>query len=820
MDPHMSDEATVCLKEKDIQKLRESEGGVEFEVDEYQNAEEEEEEAFPPEDVLNNVYVPDEEDSDDDDELSPFQKLAKKMEDISPSGDGGVKKRVLHPGGGSIVPEEAIVRVHYNAFLEYADEPYDSTRLRNAPERYKLGQNQLLHGLEICIRTMKKGELAQLLVSPDYAYGKLGIEPRIPGNSTVMFKLELLNFVEHAGIEDYDLMTKEERDKIEFSDILKFVEVERQKGDEFLSTAYTIHDPAKVKLGLQVYKEHAYHKAFGHYKKAAMMLESRNVKDEEEEKTHRGKLFTLYSNMAVCASKQNKFNLVMTYCNKGREIEPNNVKLLFLQGKVRKAHRRSSHFEVARDMLKRAQRMNPNNTEINKELQELDRDIKKFSLVEKDMYQKMFSKPTGQSAEEKEQENLKAKKKLEKNLNVSDDFQKMIEEKLLEFIKDDLQEDMPFPALNLSVGEIACIMEKCENLGLDCKQIGSVPCVPVNAGGGSIVKRHPSGQLLQLVAAVGYSASKESTRDHSGEDTYDTEITTEYSEEFESSDEYDQADATVIKRPNKSQSAPALSSRTRKRVSRNLRSPATVHREAMPSSPTLHGAPDSPDKIIQNNNMGLLEGITTVMRGMMSEVVQVMRNMTETIISSIHGHPITPVKPLTRKSHRGRSSVPSAIRPTRKIHKDHHLRPSDSDSSSNRKQLNSNWLPIFTGKEKWKVWFNRFEAVAKFINLSKKEKLAELLPRLQGIAGDFVFDQLSSEVTRSYRKLVKELKNRFGEIDTTKIYISKFNNREQYNEESVQDFAAELKCYRQGYPRDKRGVSRRFIENLSARASR
>ncbi|VDI79492.1 FK506-binding protein 6 [Mytilus galloprovincialis] len=449
MNPNMSDEATVCLKEKDIQKLRESEGGVEFEVDEYQNADEEEEEAFPPEDILNNVYIPDEEDEDDDDELSPFQKLARKMEDIS--GDGGVKKRVLHPGGGSVVPEGAIVRVHYNAFLEYADEPYDSTRLRNAPERYKLGQNQLLPGLEICIRTMKKGELAQLLVSPDYAYGKLGVEPRIPGNSTVMFKLELMNFVEHAGIEDYDMMTKEERDKIEFSDILKFVEVERQ-------------------LGLQVYKERAFHKAFGHYKKAAIMLESRHVKDEEEEKVHRGKLFTLYSNMAVCASKQNKFNLVMTYCNKGREIEPNNVKLLFLQGK---AHRRSSHFEVARDMLKRAQRMNPNNTEINKELQELDKDIKKFSLVEKDMYQKMFSKPTGQSAEEKEKENMKAKKKLEKNLNVTDDFQKMVEEKLLEFIKDDLQDDMPFPALNLSVGEIACIMEKCENLGLDCKQIGS-----------------------------------------------------------------------------------------------------------------------------------------------------------------------------------------------------------------------------------------------------------------------------------------------------------------------------------------------------------
>ncbi|CAC5366858.1 unnamed protein product [Mytilus coruscus] len=110
---------------------------------------------------------------------------------------------------------------------------------------------------------------------------------------------------------------------------------------------------------------------------------------------------------------------------------------------------------------------------------------------------------------------------------------------------------------------------------------------------------------------------------------------------------------------------------------------------------------------------------------------------------------------------------------------------SESPRASKGKQLNSNRLPIFTEKEKWKVWFNRFEAVANLYNWSKKEKLAEVLPRLQGIAGNFVYDQLSSEVTRSYRKLVKELKNRFGEIDTTKIYISKFNNKRQYNEESV-----------------------------------
>lgn len=43
-------------------------------------------------------------------------------------------------------------------------------------------------------------------------------------------------------------------------------------------------------------------------------------------------------------------------------------------------------------------------------------------------------------------------------------------------------------------------------------------------------------------------------------------------------------------------------------------------------------------------------------------------------------------------------------------------------------------LPAYTGKKKWEVWCNRFETVAKLNNWDKKEKLNDLLPRLQGEA--------------------------------------------------------------------------------------
>ncbi|VDI33439.1 Hypothetical predicted protein [Mytilus galloprovincialis] len=80
-------------------------------------------------------------------------------------------------------------------------------------------------------------------------------------------------------------------------------------------------------------------------------------------------------------------------------------------------------------------------------------------------------------------------------------------------------------------------------------------------------------------------------------------------------------------------------------------------------------------------------------------------------------------------------------------------------------------LPSFTGKEKWEVWINRFEAVANLQNWDNRTKLGELLTRLQGEAGDFVFDQLNSKTLKNYSKLATELKNRFGVFENKREHI-------------------------------------------------
>ena len=76
------------------------------------------------------------------------------------------------------VPNRATITIHYSLYLEGQDEPYDSSILRGKCERYILDDGQLLPGLEIAIKSMKKKEHSEFLISSAYGFGEFGCPPR------------------------------------------------------------------------------------------------------------------------------------------------------------------------------------------------------------------------------------------------------------------------------------------------------------------------------------------------------------------------------------------------------------------------------------------------------------------------------------------------------------------------------------------------------------------------------------------------------------------------------------------------------------------
>ena len=145
-------------------------------------------------------------------------------------------------------------------------------------------------------------------------------------------------------------------------------------------------------------------------------------------------------------------------------------------------------------------------------------------------------------------------------------------------------------------------------------------------------------------------------------------------------------------------------------------------------------------------------------------------------------------------------------------------------SSSHQFQSRNNQsyikIPPFTGKERWDIWYNRFMEVARLRQWNDEQKLLEILPKLQGPAGEFVFGQLGPETRRNYPQLVGELQSRFRVVETTKTARTLFSNRDQCQGESPEGYAADLKrLYDKAYPsRDHNtraeDLLRRFLSGL------
>ena len=153
--------------------------------------------------------------------------------------DGGIKKRLIKPGlecDGSI-PDKGTVTIQYSLTLEGLDEPYDSTWIRGkGPERYRLSDGQLFYGFELAVKSMLKTEVSEFIIEPEYGFGPVGCPPRIPGNSQILAKIEIVDF-SHEGMADSMLaMSPEERNRTyTFRQILDVVAKERSDGNKYFN---------------------------------------------------------------------------------------------------------------------------------------------------------------------------------------------------------------------------------------------------------------------------------------------------------------------------------------------------------------------------------------------------------------------------------------------------------------------------------------------------------------------------------------------------------------------------------------------------------
>lgn len=97
----------------------------------------------------------------------------------------------LTVGTGDEATSGATVTVHYEGWLPNGTK-FDSSRDRNQPFDFLLGDGRVIQGWDEGVAGMQVGGFRKLVIPPGLGYGVSGFLPAISGNATLVFDIELL----------------------------------------------------------------------------------------------------------------------------------------------------------------------------------------------------------------------------------------------------------------------------------------------------------------------------------------------------------------------------------------------------------------------------------------------------------------------------------------------------------------------------------------------------------------------------------------------------------------------------------------------------
>uniref|UniRef100_A0A6N2LE53 peptidylprolyl isomerase n=1 Tax=Salix viminalis TaxID=40686 RepID=A0A6N2LE53_SALVM len=203
--------------------------------------------------------------------------------------------------------------------------------------------DEVIDGLDRAVVTMKKGEVALLTISPEYAFGSSESQQElavVPPNSTLCYEIELR---------------------------LKLLKEE----------------------GNVLFKARKYAKASKRYEKAVKYIEYDSSFSEEEKKQAKALKVACNLNDAACKLKLKDYKQAEKLCTKVLELESRNVKALYRRAQ---AYIQLADLDLAEFDIKKALEIDPENRDVKLEYKTLKEKMKEFNKKEAKFYGNMFAK--------------------------------------------------------------------------------------------------------------------------------------------------------------------------------------------------------------------------------------------------------------------------------------------------------------------------------------------------------------------------------------------------------------------------------------------
>lgn len=279
--------------------------------------------------------------------------------------DKKVIKKILKEGDGYERPNEgAVVKLKLIGKLQ--DDTVFVKKGHGDDENdlfeFKTDEEQVIDGLDKAVATMKKGEVALVTISPEYAFGSSESQQelaKVPPNSTVFYEVELVSFDKER--ESWDMNNEEK------------IEAAGKKKEE----------------GNALFKAGKYVRASKRYEKAAKFIDYDSSFSEDEKKQAKALKITCNLNDAACKLKLKEFKQAEKLCTKVLELESSNVKALYRRAQ---AYMNMADMDLAEYDIKKALELDPNNREVKLGYKALKEKVKEYNKKDAKLYGNMFAK--------------------------------------------------------------------------------------------------------------------------------------------------------------------------------------------------------------------------------------------------------------------------------------------------------------------------------------------------------------------------------------------------------------------------------------------
>jgi len=265
------------------------------------------------------------------------------LDEVFITADKGIQKKMITKGDGDKPEKGQEVTVHYQGRLENGT-VFDESAKHGEPLKFRIGEGSVIEGWEKGVAEMQLGEKSDLVIKSEYAYGKMGSPPTIPGDATLIFTVDLI------AIND------KRPTRWMMSDV------------ELLKAALGLKDGGNLK-----FKEKKYKEAEGIYNDAIGHIEHFKNQNDEADKLK----VILYQNCATSVNYCGDYANAISLCTKAIAVNDKSWKAWYQRGL---ANCKLHNYEESLSDIKAAIKLEPANKVLRAEFEKVKAERKQNGL--------------------------------------------------------------------------------------------------------------------------------------------------------------------------------------------------------------------------------------------------------------------------------------------------------------------------------------------------------------------------------------------------------------------------------------------------------